>query len=138
MRKIVLCYDGSPESERALARASELTRALEASLTVLSVADPLYRTPPYTGVADPAEEDAHRRLLEEATGRLAKLGVTSTPVERTGSPDVVEAIVDVARETGADLIVVGHRHRGVLEHPWLGSVGGEVVAKAACDVLIVR
>jgi nucleotide-binding universal stress UspA family protein len=134
----VLCYDGSPESRRALSRAAELTRALEASLTVLSVADPLYRAQPYTGVADPEEEDAHRRLLEEATGQLGQLGIPATPVERTGSPDVVEAIVAVARETEADLIVVGHRHRGVLEHPWLGSVGGEVVVNAACDVLVVR
>jgi nucleotide-binding universal stress UspA family protein len=137
-RKILVSYDGSPESERALARAAELTRALAASLAVVSVAEPIYRTRPYSGVADPEEEDAHRRLLEEAAGKLADLGVQGTMLERTGSPDAAGAILDAAAELDVDLIVVGSRHRGLLERVVLGSVSGELVLKARCDALVVR
>jgi nucleotide-binding universal stress UspA family protein len=66
IRNILVCSDGSPQSEHALARAAELARAPLTDVAVIGVADPIYRTPPFTGYADPAEEDAHYRLLKEA------------------------------------------------------------------------
>jgi nucleotide-binding universal stress UspA family protein len=135
-RKILLCYDGSPESERALARVAEAASAAPSRVTVISVAEPIYRTAPYTGYADPGEEQAHRRLLEAATKELARHGIDAATTEPTG--ETGDAIVALARELGIDMIVVGSRHRPLVERLLFGSVSAEVVLKAPCDVLVVR
>ena len=135
-RTILLCFDGSPESERALVRAAELAHALTAELTVVSVADELYRSQPYSGWADPGEIDEHRRLLERAADELSVRGVDAATVEPEGEP--AEALLEQARLLDADLIVVGTRHRGLLKRLLFGSVSGELVVEAPCDVLVVR
>jgi nucleotide-binding universal stress UspA family protein len=135
-RRILVCYDGSPESERALERVAEVASAVPSEVTVVSAAEPIYRQAPYTGYADPAEEEAHRRLLDDATKRLAGYGVTAATMAPAGEP--VVAILEAARETDADLIVVGSRHRGIVERLLLGSVSGELVVQASSDVLVVK
>jgi nucleotide-binding universal stress UspA family protein len=135
-RRILVSYDGSPESQRALERAAEIASTVPSEVTVISAAEPLYRNPPYTGYADPAEADAHRRLLSEATRELERRGVACRTLEPAAEP--VDAIIEAARETEADLIVVGSRHRGVARRLLFGSVSGEVFVEAPCDVLVVR
>jgi nucleotide-binding universal stress UspA family protein len=135
-RRILVCYDGSPESERALERVAEVASAVPSEVTVVSVAEPIYGHAPYTGYADPAEEEAHRRLLERATRRLVGYGVAAATV--VPARETVVAILEAARETGADLIVVGSRHRGVVRRLLFGSVSGELVVEASSDVLVVR
>ncbi len=103
---------------------------------MISVAEPIYRTPPYGAFADPGEQRVHRRLLEDARLTLAAHGVSAATVERVG--DASDVIAEVARETGADLIVVGTRHHGLLRRLLLGSVSGEIVVEAPSDVLVVR
>ena len=126
-RRILVCYDGSAESQRALARAADIAAAGASEVTVVSVAEPLYPMRPYTGYADPAEDELHRRLLDDATHTLARDGITAAT-----------AIVDAARDTRADLIVVGTRHRRLIERLLFGSVSGQLVVEAPCDVLVVR
>jgi nucleotide-binding universal stress UspA family protein len=135
-RRILLCFDGSPESERALARAAEVASVVPSRVTVVSVAEPIYRTAPYTGYADPGEEQAHRRLLEAAAEELAGHGIDAATTEPTGGTG--DAIVALARRLGIDLVVVGSRHRPLVERLLFGSVSAEVVLKAPCDVLVVR
>jgi nucleotide-binding universal stress UspA family protein len=136
IRNILVCYDGSPQSEHALARAAELARAPHKNVAVISVADPIYRTAPFTGYAGPDEEDAHNRLLAEAKAKLSAHGISATTTEQVGS--AADVIVEVAHEAGADLIVVGSRHRGLLQRLLFGSVSGALVVEAPCDVLVVR
>ena len=134
-RRILLCYDGSAEARRALERVGEIASVVPGRVTVVSVADPIYPSPPYTGYADPEEEQAHRRLLEEAAEDLRGRGVDATTVEQVGN--AAAAILDAARN-GADLVVVGSRHRGLIKRLLFGSVSAEVVVEAPCDVLVVR
>jgi len=134
-RRILLCYDGSAEARRALERLGEIASVVPSRVTVVSVAEPIYANPPYTGYADPGEEQAHRRLLEEAAEDLRAQGVETTTLEPVGDP--AAAILDTARD-GADLVVVGSRHRGVIKRLLFGSVSAEVVVEAPCDVLVVR
>ena len=134
-RRILLCYDGSAEARRALERVGEIASVVPSRVTVVSVAEPIYPNPPYTGYADPGEEQAHRRLLEEAAEDLRGQGVDTTTLESVGDP--AAALLDAARD-GADLVVVGSRHRGVIKRLLFGSVSAEVVVKAPCDVLVVR
>ena len=134
-RRILVCYDGSAESRRALERVGEIASAVPSLVTVVSVADPIYSDPRFAGFADPAEEESHRRLLEEAAEDLRGRGVEPTTAEHVGRP--AAAILDAARD-GADLVVVGSRHRGLVKRLLFGSVSAEVVVEAPCDVLVVR
>jgi nucleotide-binding universal stress UspA family protein len=135
-KRILVCYDGSAESDRALARAAEIALAGTCEVTVISVAEPLYPMRPYTGYADPGEEELHRRLLDDASRTLARDGIAAATLEPIAQ--TTDAIVEAARETRADLIVVGTRHRRLIERLLFGSVSGRLVAEAPCDVLVVR
>jgi nucleotide-binding universal stress UspA family protein len=135
-RRVLLCYDGSEESKRALERVAELAGSVEVVVTVVSVAEPLYHERPYAGMVDPAEEQEHRRLLDAATAELHSRGVEAETLEPVGEPG--EAIVEAARQLGAGLVVVGWRHHRLIQRLLFGSVTGEVVDEAPGDVLVVR
>ena len=89
------------------------------------------------GGADPTDPpEAHEALLDEATKKLAGRGVQAESVLALGHPG--EAIVELAEERGADLIVVGTREPGFFERLLGHSVSGSVQRHAHCDVLIVH
>jgi nucleotide-binding universal stress UspA family protein len=94
-RRILLCYDGSAEARRALERVGEIASVVPCRVAVISVAEPIYPNPPYTGYADPGEEQAHRRLLEDSAEDLRGQGVDTTTLEPVGDP--AAAILDTAR-----------------------------------------
>ena len=131
-----MCYDGSEEAKRALERVAEIASAVPARVTVVSVADPLYRDPPWTGYADPLEEEAHRGLLDDALHGLRARRVRATALEPVGQP--AEEIVGAARQRTVDLIVIGSRHHSLIKRLLFRSVSADVVAEAPCDVLVVR
>jgi nucleotide-binding universal stress UspA family protein len=81
-----------------------------------------------------ALEAPARRTLEEGAKDIVALGLTVQTRIEFGEP--VERIGAVAREYGADLIVVGHRHRGALARWWGGSVGKSLLGHIPCDLLV--
>ena len=89
----------------------------------------------------PAPVVVHQDYLAEAREQLRDLAPTDFAGDWeadvvSGDPDA--AIVEYAREHGADLIVMGsHGHTG-LRHLLMGSVAEHVLRHAACPVLIVR
>jgi nucleotide-binding universal stress UspA family protein len=135
-RRILVYYDGSAESTRALDRVVEIASTVPSDVTVVSVAEPLYPGAPYTGYADPMEEERHRHLLENASRSLADRGIAVETVEPTGK--TAQPILDVARERQAQLIVVGSGQRNLVKHLLSANVADELVVEAAADVLVVR
>jgi nucleotide-binding universal stress UspA family protein len=95
-RRILVYYDGSAESTRALDRVVEIASVVPSDVTVVSVAEPLYPAAPYTGYADPMEEGRHRQLLENASRSLHAHGIAAETIEPTGKS--ADEILDVARE----------------------------------------
>jgi nucleotide-binding universal stress UspA family protein len=92
-----------------------------------------------------AEEDkihAHRRearekamlAMDKFSRRLALPRERIWPTVARGYPPKV--IVDRAKETGAELIVIGKHRAGVIEHALVGSVALQVLEMAPCDVLV--
>jgi nucleotide-binding universal stress UspA family protein len=134
-QRILLCYDGSAEAKHALERVGEIASVVPSQVAVVSVTQPIYEQPLYTGFADPGEEQSHRRLLQEAAEELRGCGVDATTDEQVGQPAV--AILAAARD-GADLVVVGSRQRGLIKRLLFGSVSAELVVEAPCDVPFVR
>jgi nucleotide-binding universal stress UspA family protein len=123
-RGILIATDGSAHSDRAAEAAAEL--ALRSSLPVTAVC-----------VATQREEEASAGAnVERALAVLRAAGATATGRTPVGRP--YEAIRAVAREVGADLIVVGRRGLGGVERLLLGSTSERVAGFADCPVLIVR
>jgi nucleotide-binding universal stress UspA family protein len=135
-RRILVYYDGSAESTRALDRVVEIAASVPSDVTLVSVAEPLYPGAPYTGYADPMEKERHRRLLANASRSLADHGIAAEAVEPTGK--TAQAILDVARERQVQLIVVGSGQKNLVQHLLPANVADELVVEAAADVLVVR
>jgi nucleotide-binding universal stress UspA family protein len=74
--------------------------------------------------------------LREAAEEADAAGVESEIYARQGDP--ADAILDVAEERGADLIVVGNKGMTGAKRFLLGSVPNKVSHHAPCSVLIIR
>jgi nucleotide-binding universal stress UspA family protein len=135
LNRIVVGFDGSPASERALERASALAGD---GCVILVVAGP---TIPTRGVVSDPILDAPAEAEREA---LLRRGVAllpdSNPAARVVSSDLpaAEAIMAVARDERADMIIVGATGTGYVTRALLGSTAENLVRQAPCDVLVVR
>jgi nucleotide-binding universal stress UspA family protein len=127
MKTIVVAYNETSDSDRALERAAELARFYGARVVVTSV------VPVLVGGA-PSQEPGPE--LRHADALLREQGVEPELVEAAG--DIAEAIVEVADRHAADLIVVGTREVSHVERMLGYSVSEGVQRKARCDVLIVH
>ncbi len=67
---------------------------------------------------------------------MKQAGLEGTTLVREGRP--AEIICDEARETEADLIVMGTRGLTGLKHLLVGSVAEHVIRLAPCPVLVAR
>jgi nucleotide-binding universal stress UspA family protein len=114
-RRIIVGYDGSDASGRALDAAADLV-GYGSTLAVVTVR---------TGEGGPLVEGSAREQLH---GRLVQAGYH----EATGEP--ATELVEKADELAADLLVIGRGEAW----PMLGSVSSKVVSRATCDVLVVR
>jgi nucleotide-binding universal stress UspA family protein len=133
MGKVLVAYDGSSESKRALEAAAKLDGGAE--LTVISVVPVAYSG--RGGAVDPTSNvDDHRAALDEARALLAEQGREAKTAEVIGHP--AEAIVAAAEQGGYELIVIGSRGLNAVERFVIGSTSARVVAHAPCNVLVVR
>ena len=114
-----------------------------ADIHVLSVAEVIYplmvgMVPDVVDTTDldvPTEEQA-KATAEKAAERFRTLGFAAEGCYRKGDPE--SAILDYAKEWGADLIVVGSHDRSRMERLLLGSVSESVVKHAPCSVLVLK
>lgn len=125
---IILGYDESEASERALERAAAIAGAFGAKVVVTSVV-PVVVGGDGAGTG-PGEE------LRHAEKRLHELGIDPELVEAIGNP--ADAIAEVADRNHADLIVVGTREPSLVERALGMSVSEGVQRRSRCDVLIVH
>ncbi|PFH20665.1 universal stress protein [Burkholderia sp. JKS000303] len=141
---ILVALDGSETSSRALDTALTLASESGARLTPVYVVDFLVPAYDMYGYDPSILIDAFReeglRVTEDAAKRMQARGVAGTPqianVEPVGE-DVAQRIVLVAKETGADLIVMGTHGRRGFRRLVLGSVAERVLRHAACPVLMI-
>jgi nucleotide-binding universal stress UspA family protein len=88
-----------------------------------------------TAFIEEAREAAASKL-EDLTRRVAAEGLTA--VSHLSEVPAASAIVDLADEIGADLIVMGTRGHTGLKHVLLGSVAERTLRHAPCSVLTVK
>jgi nucleotide-binding universal stress UspA family protein len=138
MKSILVAYDDTEPSRRALDRAATLAQAFGSRVLVTSIAPLHYSSPRLTLTvkergAGPAgrEED-----MQQAQAILEERGVTAEALPARGEP--ATTIARLAEENDVDLVVVGTRVPGAIQRLLGQSVSQGVSRKARCDVLIVH
>jgi nucleotide-binding universal stress UspA family protein len=141
---IVVGTDGSDTATQAVRQAVGMAAALDATIDLVSAYEPV----PAQRLRDErldAPQDLQWTLnpredvdgtLEAAAALAREAGVTVNTYARQGDP--ADAILDVAEERGADLIVVGNKGMTGAKRFLLGSVPNKVSHHAPCSVLIIR
>jgi nucleotide-binding universal stress UspA family protein len=131
-RNILVGYDGSEASRRALEVAADLA-GYGSMLAVVSVVRE-HDDDAVNGVR--SAEPRGASALDEAREHLLRRHVSARYLEPFGEP--AEKLIEAAQELDTDLIVVGRRDRNRLQQLLPGSVSSKVVRGAPCDVLVVR
>lgn len=143
MSKLLVAYDGSDNSTKALDTAVGLAKQLEAELVVVGVLAP---SSVYAGF-DPnnvviigqlweiAEKEA-QRALEKAQKFCAEQGMQPKINLYHGNP--ADEIIKHAAQEKADLIICGSRGLGGFEGLLMGSVAHKLVSYAKVPVLVVK
>ncbi|CAA9312894.1 MAG: Uncharacterized MFS-type transporter [uncultured Friedmanniella sp.] len=137
--RVVVGSDGSPSSLYAVARAHEVAAAAEARIVVVAA----YEPDADTGVPrQDGRKLLHGQRAAREAMRKAVHDLTSSRIREIEQVIVAaspaEALLTVADQNPASLIVVGNRGLGAQEGEVLGSVPREIVQHAASDVLIVQ
>lgn len=137
--KVLLAYDGSVEGRLALLEGAKLARLCRAEVFLLAVVDLSPGFAMAEGAVPGAAEhqlDAYRDVLAEGVQRLKAMDFS--PTSRLEFGDPASQIAAVAREIGAGLVVVGHRHQSTLGRWWHGSVGASLLEQLGCSLLIAQ
>jgi nucleotide-binding universal stress UspA family protein len=137
--RILAAVDLSAASEDVLDAALISARAYQASVDVLHVREPLAYASTGGELPAPGEPDLSHQFIDDALTRIADRMNHAGVVCLTSTLDgpAAATIVDHARRSEADLIVIGKHGRGSLVRALLGSVAERVVHKAGRPVLVV-
>lgn len=142
---IVVGTDGSDSATAAVGRASTLARQLGCPVHLVSAYEPgVGALAPLKGAPADVLYDAREGLrrsevdqvLEHAAELVCAGGSEVRLHARQGEP--ARAILEVAREESAELIIVGNRGMTGVRRFLLGSVPNTISHHATCDVMIVR
>jgi nucleotide-binding universal stress UspA family protein len=142
--RIVVGTDGSETAGEAVSQAIELAKLANGKLEIVSAYEPVSRArlreeaeevPGDVAYAVGPKEDVNQ-ILESAAGAAKQAGVEVETHAREGDP--ADAILDVAEQTKASVIVVGNKGMTGARRFLLGSVPNNISHHAPCDVLIVR
>jgi nucleotide-binding universal stress UspA family protein len=142
--RIVVGTDGSETAAEAVRQARDLAKIAGATLSIVSAYSPIPErkvkdqqrdAPPDVQYEIGPREDVNL-ILDAAAADARKEGVEAQTHPVEGDPG--EAILKVAEETGADLIVVGNKGMTGARRFLLGSVPNNISHHAPCSVMIVR
>lgn len=143
-KSIVVGTDGSDTATQAVRQAVDLARAVGAKLQVVSAYEPVpaqrlreerREAPEDLQWAISPREDVDT-TLEAAAAIAREAEIEVDTCSRQGDP--ADALLDVAEEQEADLIVVGNKGMTGAKRFLLGSVPNKVSHHAPCSVLIIR
>jgi nucleotide-binding universal stress UspA family protein len=138
-QRILLAYDGSEEGVLAVREGALLASQCCAQIVLLAVVPDTAATRLSEGVYGGAvaqQIESYRDLLDRAVVWLEARGYRPNSKLVVGEPG--QTIGAVAREVGADLVVVGHHHQGFLARWWSESTDSYLSDHLGCTLLIAR
>lgn len=137
---ILLATDGSPHADLAAEVAVDLARSTGSRLHVVAVG----RTFPaavYDEYAETRRDDLRREareVLDEQVKKIEESGGNVAVAHLKLDEQRDEAIVHLAEDIDAGLVVIGSRGFGGMKRALMGNVADSVVRHAHCPVLVVR
>lgn len=143
-KQIVVASDFSAGADQAFTVALELARLGQGRLTVVHVIPPLVAPSPLLddmmvsevnlrlrdNLSETSQAELERRYLDRAKDVAVSAEV------REGDP--VREVLDLVKERGADLLVLGSTGLSGLAEVFFGSVAAKAVRRAPCSVMVVR
>jgi nucleotide-binding universal stress UspA family protein len=141
---IVVGTDGSETANEAVRQATDLAKAVGSTINLVSAFEPVgnqrlreerQQVPEDMQWMVNEREDVEA-TLREAEENIKAAGVSVETFSRQGDP--ADAILDVAEENNADLIIVGNKGMTGAKRFLLGSVPNKVSHHAPCSVMIIR
>jgi len=136
-RNILLAYDGTREGALALREGALLAKTCGAKVVLLCVVP----TPAGLAAAEGTYESAadkqfagYKDLLQQGVVWLKQRGIDCVAKIATGEPAPI--IGKIARESEADLVVVGHHRRTFLARWWSGSTNAYLSDNLHCSLLM--
>ena len=143
-RNIVVGTDGSATADLAVRHAAYLAKSFGARLTIVTAfaPQPTGTTTDLTEVPDELRwritDSAAADERAERAQRIAKEVGVKEIRRRTNAGDPASALIEVAEDSGGDLIVVGSKGMSSPSRFVLGSVPNKVSHHTPCDVMIVH
>ncbi len=125
---IVVGTDGSDTAKTAVSQTAELAARLGATVHVVSAT--------YRADGGPQADGPVTKALNDAAATMSRHGVPCETHAAHGEP--ADAIIELAEEQGAELIVVGNKGMGGTRRYLLGDIPNKVSHHAPCNVLILR
>lgn len=136
-KRILLATDGTPEAEAAVDAAISLARYGPANVCVLHVWNLEVRN--RHGHWDVETHSDAESVVKQTIARLTAAGVMAgSEIDQADNAHVAQAIASVARESKADLVVVGSRGMSDWQSIFQHSVSHKVLSLVDCPVLVVR
>ena len=140
-KRVLLAYDGSESGQQALLNCREIAQWSHSELFLVAIMPPPISIA-VEGVFDDGgsradtEREMYQQILADGLRQLSEAGHAATGEVLVG--ESVEQISKYAKQIGADLIVVGHRHLDSwAERWWRGSSTRALIEYAPCSVLVV-
>ena len=131
-RKILVAYNGTPESRSAL---DEATRVAPDPSVEIHLAGVVHYPSAYLLAGEYVPEVALADELKEAHALLAAKGLNVTEHLVIGEP--VDVITKLVRELGIDLLILGHpRSKSFALRWWRGSVDAILIERVRCSILV--
>ena len=148
--RVLICYDGSADAQAAIARAGELMPGSDAVVLVIwETVVELMNREGSLGVGlgmvgtysdekiDASIKKAAHDTAADGVQRAVAAGLTARPLTANREEDIATAILTVATDVDAALIVLGTRGLGAVKSLMLGSVTHAVRHHADRPVLVI-
>jgi nucleotide-binding universal stress UspA family protein len=137
VKTILLAYDDTEPSRRALDRAASLAEAFGSRVLVTSIASLVHSSPrSVTQIDRGGGVGTHTDEVRQAQTMLEERGIDAESVTAVGDP--ASAIAQLAEDRHADLVVIGTRGVGPVQRLLGQSVSQAVSRRVSCDLLIVH
>jgi nucleotide-binding universal stress UspA family protein len=137
MKTILVAYDDTEPSRRALDRAASIAEAFGSRVLVTSIAPLVHSSPrSVTQIDRGGGVGTHTDEVLQAQTMLEERGIAAESVTAAGDP--ASAIAQLAEDRHADLVVVGTRGVGPVQRLLGQSVSQAVSRRVGCDLLIVH
>jgi nucleotide-binding universal stress UspA family protein len=140
-KKILVPLDGSELAKKGLVEAEKLANFFDSEILLFQVVPfmPIYGSPELVTplIVDEKQKEAAEKYILNLTDELRKKGLKVSSMVRTGQQVAVE-IIDFAKQSGVDLIVMSTHGRSGITRWVLGSVALKILTRAETPILLLR